>query len=260
MTLRALTNYKKLKNRTEKIERNISDFNNKNLLSANKVTGFSVNFPITSTCKPSKVCTKTCYALTGPISWDSSLSKQIKNQFLCKESPRDFAKKLNNEIKIHQKKSKLSFIRWNGVGDLFPEAIIAINELSNLTPTLPIWVVTRIPEYAASLAKFKNSNVYIHFSIDRKSIDRQEKFLNLLDKNQTYNIFFSYQCDKNETYIPNNQFSVVFADQYNNHSIKETDETTCPLNLSNDIEDACNKCRRCFNDKAVKYFYKNYLV
>jgi hypothetical protein len=48
----------------------------KSILSFNKVTGHSVNFPISETCRPTAVCLKYCYFAKGPNSWPDSLSHQ----------------------------------------------------------------------------------------------------------------------------------------------------------------------------------------
>lgn len=241
-----------LQNKTNKTNISSITYLNHNILSNNKVTGFSVNFPIGTTCQPSKVCIKTCYGLTGPITWPTSLNKQVKNALLCKDSPKDFAQKIIEEITKYSAKDNNFFLRWNGVGDLFKEAVDAIHELASKEPSLPIWVVTRIPEHAAKLADLLLPNVFIHFSLDEKSMDRKEKVEKLLTTKKN-NLFYSYQCDKNETYNPVSFISVVFADKYNKDFITEIDETICPLNTNENIEGMCNKCRRCFNGDAVNY-------
>jgi hypothetical protein len=247
-------NYKKLRNKSL-INIDLVSKDKNTLFSNNKVTGLSINFPIGTTCKPSKICIDTCYALTGPISWNSSILKQRKNELLCKRSPKDFSNKIIQEIKKYKKNKDNFFIRWNGVGDLFKEAVDAIHELASAEPKLPIWVVTRIPEHAARLADLLHPNVYIHFSLDKKSMERKEKVESLL-KTKTNKLFYSYQCDKDETYTPISFISVVFADKYKKEFISELNETICPLNTSENIEGMCNKCRRCFNGDAVKFKYQ----
>lgn len=231
------------------IDHNIS-LNQHSILSINKVTGFSINFPIGSTCKPSKVCIKTCYALTGPVSWTAAIRKQMLNEYLCKLEPKLFAQKLATELKPKMDDKDI-FLRWNGVGDLFNEAIDSISYLTEIYPNLPIWVVTRIPEYAHKLAALNLSNVYIHFSLDAKSMDRKNKIDQLISKKS--NLFFSYQCDKNEIYKKIKGISVVFADKYKKEFVPLGDESICPLNTNESIEGVCKKCRRCFDGSAVLY-------
>jgi hypothetical protein len=38
----------------------------------------------------------------------------------------------------------LTFIRWNGGGDLFEESVAAVNYLAKMRPDIVIWVVTRM--------------------------------------------------------------------------------------------------------------------
>ena len=48
------------------------------ILSFNKVTGHSVNFPIAGTCQPTSVCAKRCYYAKAGSSWPASLKKQLR--------------------------------------------------------------------------------------------------------------------------------------------------------------------------------------
>ena len=78
------------------------------LLSGNKVTGYSVNFPIANTCRPSKVCIDTCYYAVGGTSWNASLRKQLWLMDYCQENPVTFAEQIVQEY--HKK--KLTYLRW----------------------------------------------------------------------------------------------------------------------------------------------------
>jgi len=53
------------------------------ILSENKVSGWSLNFPIKGTCKPSKLCVETCYYAAGMTTWTNSLRKQLWNYETC---------------------------------------------------------------------------------------------------------------------------------------------------------------------------------
>lgn len=88
-------------------------------LSMNKVTGASVNFPVSETCQPSKVCANTCYASRGPITWSPSLKKQQLNLLTCQEKPAYFAEVIIDRCRKKMRKDNQFFLRWNGVGDLF---------------------------------------------------------------------------------------------------------------------------------------------
>ena len=107
---------------------------------------------------------------------------------------------------------QLSFIRWNGGGDLFPESVQAINYLGRVRPDIFIWVVTRIPELAAQIEEAEN--VYVHFSLDRHSWSRLRKLESLPKKTKKY--FYSYQCEPKEIPDPKKmkEVSVLFFDEY----------------------------------------------
>ena len=140
------------------------------VLSFNKVTGYSVNFPIFGTCRPTKVCASRCYYAKGGPSWPAALKKQQRMVNSVKHDPKAIAERIIKECS----KKKVTFLRWNGGRDLFPESIEALHFVAEGLPTLPIWVVTRIPEMAAKVKNY--SNVFVHFSLDRASLDRKTKW------------------------------------------------------------------------------------
>ena len=220
-----------------------------NVLSFNKVTGYSVNFPIANTCRPTAVCVKNCYFATGAPSWSNSLKHQLKTMNTVRANPYEFAER----VALEYDSLALNFLRWNGGGDLFAENVEAINYLGRKRPDIKIWVVTRLPEWACKIADLPN--VYIHFSLDRNSLDRRRQFLELNPRSSNY--FFSYQCDKNEK--PDLEtlgfISVLFFNNYlpTMKKLVGDSETICPLNLLNDISGVCENCRRCFNGKAVAH-------
>lgn len=220
-----------------------------NVLSFNKVTGYSVNFPIANTCRPTAVCVKTCYFATGASSWTNSLKHQLKTMNTVLANPLEFAER----VALEYDSLGLNFLRWNGGGDLFAESVEAINYLGRKRPDIILWVVTRLPELASKIEDLPN--VFIHFSLDRNSIDRRRQFLDL--KPYSSNYFFSYQCDKNEKPEAEhlNNVSVMFFDNYVPTSSlpKSSMEINCPLNEAKDITGICEGCRRCFNGDAVEY-------
>jgi hypothetical protein len=221
------------------------------VLSFNKVTGYSVNFPIYRTCKPTTVCSKTCYYAKAGSSWPAALKKQLRLYNSVVADPAGLAVRLSKEIDARRK--KLSFIRWNGGGDLFEESVVMLNHFADLKPELPIWLVTRIPKLAAKVVN--RPNLFIHFSLDAASFKRREEF-EKIDK-LSDNYFYSYQCDKDEN--PGSEkllnTSVVFFDRYlpkgDFSHIEE--EIVCPLNTRKDITNTCEECRRCFDASATKH-------
>ena len=221
----------------------------KAILSFNKVTGHSVNFPISETCRPTAVCLKYCYFAKGPNSWPDALSHQYQIYASAKADPIGFAERVAWECD----QAQVSFLRWNGGGDLFAESLVAIDHLAILRPNLPIWVVTRTPDLAASV--IERPNVFVHFSLDRNSMARREQFLKANPKSR--NFFFSYQCEAEE--VPPSRvlskISVLFFNDYKFTCEPEILPTAivCPLNGRPDISKACETCRRCFDSTAVAH-------
>jgi hypothetical protein len=219
------------------------------VLSYNKVTGYSVNVPIALTCRPTAVCLKTCYFALGAPSWVNSLRHQRKVYEAMRADPKALAER----IALEYDRLGLTFLRWNGGGDLFEENVQAINHLGRARPDIVLWVVTRIPDMAAMIEH--RSNVFVHFSLDKTSLNRRSAFLAQPPKSR--NIFFSYQCDAGEVPPADNleEVSVLFFDNYTTTADLRMFEAdiVCPLNRLKEIDNACEECRRCFNGDAVKH-------
>jgi hypothetical protein len=161
------------------------------------------------------VCAARCYYAKGGSSWPAALKKQQRLLNSVKENPERVAKQIVYECR----KKQVTYLRWNGGGDLFPESIEALHHVAEMEPRLPIWVVTRIPEMAAEIKEYPN--VYVHFSLDKASLKRREQFESMPKKTKNY--FFSYQCDKDETIYKNDSRSDRTVDYYLR---KEKDETS----------------------------------
>ena len=223
------------------------------VLSFNKVTGYSVNVPIASTCRPTATCLETCYFAKGAPSWTNSLKHQAAVHNLIIHDPKSFAER----VALEYDQLGLTFLRWNGGGDLFAESVSVINYLGRIRPDIVLWVVTRIPELASQIDH--SPNIFIHFSLDKNSLKRRSKFIQL--KPRSKNFFFSYQCEPSE--FPNSNeignASVLFFDSYRlkGNVRKYGKEIVCPLNGMEDISETCGKCRRCFNGDAVMYEMKS---
>jgi hypothetical protein len=211
--------------------------------STNKVTGRSLNVPIIGTCNPTKVCAVTCYFAKGPSTWTSSLKKQHRLMNSIKDDPLGVA----GRIVRSARRKKLTFIRWNGGGDLFEEMLPCIDAVSVAMPDVPQWIVIRIPKLAAQVTP--RPNVYLHLSIDRSSWDRLDEFKRLVPAD--LNWFWSYQCDKGETPPSPKVAPVIFRDGYDPLG-GELYGNDCPLNAAEDITDVCDGCRRCFDGGAVE--------
>jgi hypothetical protein len=216
-------------------------------LSFNKVTGYSVNVPIAQTCLPTAVCLKACYFASGAPTWPNALRHQTRVMESIKTDPLRFAQR----IAMEYDREGLTFLRWNGGGDLFEESVEAINHLGRERPDIRLWVVTRHPEMAAKIED--RPNVFIHFSLDSASLPRREQFLRLRPLSSRF--FFSYQCAPGE--VPERHHleavSVVFFHDYEPTCdlSRFREGIVCPLNGRAEIADTCARCRRCFNGTAV---------
>lgn len=219
------------------------------VLSFNKVTGYSVNFPIATTCKPTAVCFDTCYFAKGAPSWRNSLLHQYAVFSTLKADPVAFAER----VALEYDQKQLTFLRWNGGGDLFAESVTAINYLASIRPDIVLWVVTRIAHWAAQIEQ--SPNVFVHFSLDRHSMRRLDELRDAKPKSQ--NVFFTYQCDVDEVPPEDTlrRVSLFFFDCYKaiGHVDRFQPEQVCPLNGSADISNTCEHCRRCFDGSAVSY-------
>ena len=215
-------------------------------LSNNAVAGPTIEVPIAATCQPSKVCVKDCYAASGPQAVPHNIAKQYRVQHAMEADPAAFAERVLREYD----KRKLTYLRWNGVGDLSPAAVDTINHIIKTRPDVTLWIVTRIPHVAAQIEH--GPNAYIHFSLDRASLDRRDAFLAVPPKSQNY--FFSYQCERDEVPQQGRDLgaSVIFHRRYKPAvGSNVADPSVCPLNTLADCAGACNNCRRCFSGAAL---------
>lgn len=129
------------------------------ILSENSKTGRSLNFPIKKHCKPTKNCSRTCYARRGRTSLQTSLKKQIWVSDYLKGSD-------ISELIIEAK--KWSAIRISGTGDLNLDHVPNIIKLAKACPNTQFWGMTRKPEIAISLNN-KTPNLRILVSVDSSS-------------------------------------------------------------------------------------------
>ena len=240
---------KRSRKSTDRYEALLQD--GESMLSINKVTGVSLNFPIAETCNPSKLCIRTCYFARGGPSWPAALSRQYRLFNSVSADPKKAAVRLKDELIAKNKPP--TFVRWNGGGDLFDESVEMLNHFAKIMPEMPIWVVTRLPKLAAKI-KYA-PNVFIHFSLDAYSKDRRVEFEKINKKSTNY--FYSYQCDKDENPHAGHLdgISVVFYDRYRPPAVLPSVDmqVICPLNTHQDVTGICEWCRRCFNNDAVMH-------
>ena len=125
--------------------KNIKSINQKRYYPEILLLGYAVNFPIQKTCKPTKVCKDTCYFAAGLNATSPALTLQHRNLDHCKSNPESFALRVIYEYD----NAGLSFLRWNGGGDLFEEAVEAIEYIRLNRPDIVLWITTRKPEIAS---------------------------------------------------------------------------------------------------------------
>jgi len=219
------------------------------LVSTNLKTGWSINFPIIQTCNPTPVCEKLCYAKYGRLAMSPSLQRQ--NQVL-KIFQEEGAEALADTIAEGYKKKQLTFLRWNGVGDLTPKICQIINIIGSKYPDQIHWIVTRKPEMV-KLLNYNMPNMYIQFSLDgsQDSIERKKTVESLNHPR----VYFSFlRCEEDEDTL---NASIIFNLQQKKGSLSYNAKC-CPVDSGRlPVENACEKCRKCFNPKVFNNQEKN---
>lgn len=233
-------NFPRLKEKTKALLTAETLAPGENPFSTNKVTGHSLNYPIAETCVPTKVCVETCYFGRGPSTWTAAIKKQHRLRNSTIDDPAGTA----GLIADWARRLRLTFVRWNGGGDLFAEAVECLDAAAGLMPDIPQWVVTRLPHHAVNIVP--RDNVYVHFSLDRSSWTRAAA----LRPRSDLQWYWSYQCAPGE--VPDQPIApVVFRDGYDPQG-DTLSEDDCPLNAAEDIAGTCERCRRCFDGAAVQ--------
>ena len=223
------------------------DYKSKKVLSRNTVTGYAVNFPIQKTCKPTKVCKDTCYFASGLNAASPALTLQHRNLDHCKSNPESFALRVIYEYD----NAGINFLRWNGGGDLFAEAVEAIEFIRLNRPDIVLWITTRKPEIASSISYHKNH--FIHVSLDRTSLMKKGQIRSTFRHS---NVFFSYQVHPDEELLSEvvEANSLIFMHDYApipNAYKQDYASNFCPLNGAPSIKNMCSNCRRCFDGTLV---------
>ena len=224
------------------VENPISPGPKEEILSGNLKTGYSVNLPIALTCRPTKICMNNCYASRpgATLTWKNSLLKQLRvYNYIRSEDPEVVAQRIINEY--HKK--RLNWLRWNGCGDLFPEAIEVINKICVLDPTVILLVVTRKPEMAAMISR--TPNMFLMFSVDASSRRRMEA-IQAADHPRLYYSFLRTSADEDTTGC-----NIIFDLQKLKGSLPY-EPRCCPVDAHKlPLENGCNVCKRCFSERVL---------
>ncbi len=109
------------------------------IISENKKTGVSINFPMKGHCRPSKLCQKLCYARSGHMALPNTVKKQnyVSDYFTG-----------NDLLKVIVECKNCHAVRLNGCGDLLPDHVNNIINLANECPKTMFYGMTRKPEIA----------------------------------------------------------------------------------------------------------------
>lgn len=128
------------------------------ILSENSKTGCSINLPLTN-CRPTKNCSKTCYARCGHTALPVSKRKQAwVSDYL----------KGNNLTELIRECSGRTAVRLSGTGDLSLEHCKNIIKLAKACPNTMFWGMTRKLEIAKAL-NGKRPNLKVMVSVDASS-------------------------------------------------------------------------------------------
>lgn len=222
-------------------------------VSNNDKTGFSINTPIALTCRPTKLCAQTCYALSGPIAFPTAVARQAQNWLRFEhledasqaEVDRE-ADRLAALILPHQ-----DWLRFFGGGDLQPGSVRLINAVVKRCPDLTLWVATRRLDLAEGLNGGRS--LHLMLSTDRTTTPDFWKKARVQIAKRRGQAFIAYVQEKADETVPDDVL-VIFAMHRPGGwrapwSGEAKDARLCPATIDGGAphKDACDSCRRCFD-------------
>lgn len=216
------------------------------ICSDNTKTGFSLNFPHI-TCRPTSVCAETCYgAMPGkPITWTASLKKYLRvYRYFLMADPDEVADRIHGEYV----KRRMTFLRWNGVGDLFRESAGIADRLVSRHPEDVLLIVTRKPEMVPLIPQ-DAENAYLMFSLDgSKESERRKAEVLRHGHRRLYFSFLRRSADEDTMGA-----RIVFNAQQSKKVLPYDDPVTvCPVDADRiPVKGACANCRRCFRQDVL---------
>lgn len=145
-------------------------------------------------------------------------------------------------------RTRATFLRWNGVGDLTEGAVRVLNACLKRHPTLVHWVTTRKFDLARTIRD--HPALFLMPSLDgTETPERGKQYRKLLKAFGKATIHVAWVRRKNNPLAPPPETFVVFNEHTMAHrSGDDTDPRTCPATVPGGLEHegACTKCRRCF--------------
>lgn len=219
------------------------------ICSNNSKTGFSVNFPLgpKGTCVPDPVCAQLCYgAIPGrPITWTKSILKYWRvYRYFLSAPPEEIADRIHNEYV----RRGMTFLRWNGVGDLFPESAAVLREVARRHPEMVLEVVTRKPDMVPLVPR-KADNLYLMFSLNGSEESKRRRAKAVARRHPRLYFSFLRRVADEDTLGAR----IVFNAQQSKRVLPYDDPaTTCPVDADMiPLKDACAKCRKCFRPDVL---------
>jgi hypothetical protein len=222
-------------------------------LTKNSKTGCSVDFPVHTTCCPTRVCmgsgdnSARCYALGGFMNFPNAVRQHALNQRLVDSlidaSPRT-VKAVADRLWAQIPRGR-NWLRWNGAGDLSPGACKVINALTRDHPDLLIWVISRRPDMIRLLAD--RAALRLLLSLDHSTPPATaQKLRSFKSKFKRAAVRFSYTRVSEEDKPPGD-VAVVFNKHVGPTFNAWAHRKVCPASLPDtEHEGACDPCRRCF--------------
>jgi hypothetical protein len=129
------------------------------ILSSNTKTGCSINLPIAGHCRPTKNCSKTCYAKSGHTAMPSNKKKQVWVSNYLKGP---------DITQLIQECLSRTAVRLSGTGDILKEHVPNLLKLAKACPATQFWGMTRKLEIAKAINK-KHPNLRLLVSVDSSS-------------------------------------------------------------------------------------------
>lgn len=208
----------------------------RDLVSTNSKTGISLNFPVSATCRPTKICAKICYACRpqSRLMMTPALRKAWTTYYFFEDNDlKTIAERLNKEYTKYQKRLGLKALRWNGVGDLFPKAVDVLNYMAPRYDIVHM-VFSRRPDMVNTVDV--HPNLAVNFSLDESNWSKWV----LITRPQTN---FTYL--RTSDFVPDAPIDVVFRQHIGWKDIS-AHKADCPADdHSIDHALACVKCNRC---------------
>ncbi len=197
------------------------------MLSNNRKTGCSINFPIKGHCRPTKNCKKDCYAKTGPIAFKNA---KRKHDFMS-----TYMKSKNIKVLIAECKQR-TIVRVSGSGDLLMDHVPNLLKLARKSPLTLFWGTTRKIEIAKALNN-KIKNLKMLFSIDSTTLKKDLKYKGKMCFGPRH---------KNDKVPDSKQIITIFP--YHCHGKIVGDQKKHPKDCpSIRTHEGCFNCGRCWN-------------